>query len=133
MIIKDFPPNYGLILQYLPTTKFTIYAYGEYIYNPSGEQIPLDVIEHEKVHLSRQKTFGTSEGWWSKYLLDSTFRLNEELAAYSAQYELVKKHVPTKIAEEHLNELASNLSKLYNLDITIPKAKTAIKKYAQKR
>lgn len=126
-IIHWFPPNYEEIKSALPIKKGNIYAYGNFIYNPSGGEIPEDIIVHEGVHQRQQGK--EPDVWWKRYLTDHDFRRDEEVEAYRVQYSFIKKHYPSKAHKEALNELAENLSTLYNLNITKSEAETLIRKY----
>ena len=53
---------------------------------------------HEQVH-ERQQTksiFLRPKKWWKKYLTDESFRMSQELEAYRAQYQFVKKYEDNK-------------------------------------
>lgn len=51
--------------------------------------LPIEVVEHEKVHMEQQSVMGV-DNWWAKYLSDVEFRLNQELPAYRIQYSTYK-------------------------------------------
>lgn len=123
------PPNRNAIEAVGLYRNDNIYAYGNTIYNPSGAEIPTDIVFHETIHANRQK--GNPELWWHKYLTDKEFRKEEELYAYYSQYQFLKR---SRILREKelrlaLEEFAQNLSIMYNLDISIPQAITALRKY----
>ena len=66
-----------------------IFAVGDTIHtkNPIGE----DLLTHEKVHLRQQSQYvGGWQSWWDRYLIDDKFRLEQEIEAYTAQYNYVK-------------------------------------------
>ncbi len=87
-IINKLPPIYNKIIKSdLKPNKYTIYTYGDVIYNPNNLNIPDDLIVHESIH-SRQQIHNVDE-WWNKYLLNKEFRLNQELEAYVAQYRFI--------------------------------------------
>lgn len=67
----------------------TTFAYYPDIHTKSPLFLTDDVIQHEYIHLQRQKVIGT-EIWWEKYLADKEFRLEEELLAYRRQYNFLK-------------------------------------------
>src|SRR3990167_5584225 len=115
-IVKGYPPNYSEIQRYLNPPKDAVFAYGETLYNPSGKEIPQDVMVHEEVH-ARQMQGWLPDSWWMKYLLDSAFRQEAEVAAFFAQYRFVKDRVPAKVAKLCLLDLARNFNVLYNLQI----------------
>lgn len=87
-IIKgQLPPNYTEICKVFPAARNrgTIFAYGDKIYVPSGNDISHHLKVHEAVHGIRQKEIGV-EFWWDKYLTDWRFRYHEELMAHRAEY-----------------------------------------------
>lgn len=127
-IVDGFPPNISTIRQYITPPPDAVFAYGDIIYNPSGKDIPEDVLVHEQVHEKQMKNW-LPDTWWLKYLLDKDFRKQAEVEAYSVQYRFVKERVPAKVAKLCLHDLASNLQKLYDLDITYWEASTLIRKF----
>lgn len=98
MIIVERPPNFDQILAAFPDAgkPGVIFAYGEHIYNPTGNPIPPALLAHEAVHQRRQITgegsraLGSPEMltnlWWKFYLSDPEFRYTEELKAHVAEY-----------------------------------------------
>lgn len=87
-ILHQLPPNYERIKEAgMNPSENAVYTYGENVYNPSGQELPLDVIHHEKVHIKQQGY--DPEGWWENYLSDIPFRINQEVEAYAAQYEFM--------------------------------------------
>jgi len=113
-ISNDFPPNFKNIELKIPSTKEheAIFCYGDTIYNPYNIQLRPDLIEHEAIHSKRQLANpNTPSDWWTRYLSDNAFRLEEEILAYRHQYQFVKRYV--KHHEEvgwFLNKLAESLS-----------------------
>jgi hypothetical protein len=128
---KNYPPNYQDIKKVLNPPESAVFAYGSTIHNPSGQEIPPDIIIHEAVHEKQQRLFGTPELWWQKYLLDLDFRLDQEVEAYSAQYQYLKEYLPNKAMKEVLTDLAQNLVKLYSVGLTYQEACTRIRKYGK--
>src|SRR3990167_10269674 len=122
-IISGYPPNISTILQYFTPPEDVIFCYGQTLYNPTGKDIPEDVYIHECEH-QRQMEGWLPDSWWMKYCLDSEFRKQQEVAAYSAQYLWVKDKVPNKVAKLCLHDLATNLQKWYNLGISYSQAET---------
>lgn len=91
-ILTAYPPLdlYDRIQERWPEVAdmpYVVFAYDGNIYNPSGKEMPLYMIEHEKVHLRQQLQWGGAEVWWYKYLTFDTFRLEQELEAYRQEYE----------------------------------------------
>jgi len=123
------PPNYELIKLALPITPDTIFCHGDTIYNPSGKPIPEDILFHESVHKEQQGE--QVDLWWNRYLMDKDFRYQEELEAYAKQYNFIRQHFSAKASKEALYELAKNLSSLYNINITLQEAESAIRHKAK--
>jgi hypothetical protein len=86
MIINERPPNFEQIHSAFPKADGpgVLFAYDGAIYNPSGIVVPPALIEHEEVHLLRQRD--EPDCWWHYYLTDSKFRYNEELYAHVAEF-----------------------------------------------
>ena len=72
-------------------TSNAIYAYGNIIYNPSGKVVPDDVIAHEETHCRQQGA--DPDFWWSRYIEDKYFRIDQEAEAYAVQYDFVCKNI----------------------------------------
>lgn len=65
-----------------------MFTYGDTIH--SVRNVDPDFIVHESEHSKRQLAYeGGPEAWWEKYFTDKEFVLQEELAAYRAQYKFV--------------------------------------------
>lgn len=130
--VKGLPPNYSHIKAILGEHKGSIYTYGDTIYNPTGEEIPEDIIVHEQVHQKQQLRYSTSEFWWMKYCTDHDFRLDQELEAYSVQLNWIKERYNNKGYKEALTEFAANLSSpMYKLQLTSHEAETRIRRVAK--
>lgn len=56
-IEKSRPPNFDAIAAVLPGAlgKNVIFCYGDTIYNPGGQVIPLQLLAHEAVHSIQQE------------------------------------------------------------------------------
>ena len=89
MKIKNtLPPIYdALVKAGMRPSADTIYAYGDTIYVPSGQHIPEDLIVHEETHCKQQA--GDPDAWWSRYIDDPYFRIDQEVEAYANQYRYV--------------------------------------------
>lgn len=90
MILIERPPNFEQILKAFPNADKpgVIFAYGDFIYNPSGVTIPEPLLAHESMHQKRQQGPGkmSPEIWWALYIEDNAFRYREELEAHVAEY-----------------------------------------------
>lgn len=92
LIKNELPPIYDLLVEAgLKPNDSTIYAYGEYIYNPSGHDLPEDLIVHEKTHIKQQKKFNSPDEWYAQYIKDPYFRISQEVEAYAVQYNFIKR------------------------------------------
>lgn len=129
-IIKSFPPNITAITRVFPLASRTdtIFAYGNFIYVPSGNDLPPELLEHELVHCERQLLQGVDE-WWAQYLEDPDFRYHEELLAHRAEYNKLCEMYPTRNRRRHcLQHVARKLAApLYGNMITVKKAAEDLK------
>ncbi len=129
-ILNKRPPNYAQIAERLTPPKGAVFAHGETIYNPTGEKLPPDIIEHEKVHM-RQQEKSSPAIWWTHYLTNLEFRQEQELEAFATQYKFVEGFYPHSARKEALFEFARNLSENYGLHLTFMEAETLIRKRAK--
>ena len=91
-IKNEKPPIYDHILQAgLAPSDGAIYTYGDTIYNPTGQPIPPDLVEHEERHSWQQAD--DPDSWWGRYLDDAYFRMDQEAEAYADQYNFICKKV----------------------------------------
>lgn len=132
-ISNEYPPNYKDIKKHLPSEEYeAVFCYGDTIYNPKNLDIPEDVIYHEFTHSIQQGK--NPKAWWNKYLKDPEFRLNQEIQAFAAQYDFVRRNIKHREAVYYiLLECAKNLSSpLYGSLIKPVEAKYKIKEYADR-
>jgi hypothetical protein len=142
-IEKIYPPNYNFIVSMLPSVADdtnAIFCYGDTIYNPHDREITNDLINHESVHSRQQGS--DIDGWYTKYLSDPYFRLQQEIEAYGYQYKSIVETIDsikreqttlpaTKLKEHALNDLAHALSsETYGKIISFGEAKSKIKNEA---
>ena len=125
-IIIENPPNILKIKQVFDIEdKKMVFCWGDVLYNPSGLNIADHIKIHELVH-SRQQVI--PQAWWDKYLIDSEFRLSQELEAYRAQYQFSKKFIKDRnVLARFLWVIASDLANLYNVNISRQEAMKQIK------
>lgn len=91
-IIISYPPNIEEIRKKFNLAgKQPVFAFGDKIYNPFGNNLPDHILEHEQTHLKQQEGMSIEE-WWNRYLEDPEFRLNQELEAYRVQYKYLLEH-----------------------------------------
>ena len=88
-IVIDYPPNIAEIQRVCKPDKYTVYTYGNVLYNPGAWPLSDDLIEHEKVHSKQQGVAPLT--WWNIYLDDPKFRFQQELQAYRFQYKFYAK------------------------------------------
>jgi len=128
-ILEEYPPNFAEIRQYFDVEKYKpVFCYGEILYNPYKHNVPIDIQIHEEAH-AKQQTNISPDIWWTHYLLDKDFRQDQEIEAYNVQYRWLKEHIPDSGCKEALREMAENLVKLYNLELSVYQAETLIRKY----
>jgi hypothetical protein len=119
MIIVDRPPNFEQILKAFPDAEKPgiIFAYGDYIFSPSGNAIPEPLLKHEAVHCERQQAPGkmSPEIWWRLYVEDNAFRYREELYAHVAEYHAQARGIDRNQRAKLLMSTAARLvAPLYN-------------------
>jgi hypothetical protein len=107
--------------------KVTVFTYGDTIYNPGNGFISDDLMVHESVHMDQQGN--DPKSWWDKYLADCSFRLSQELEAYSKQWRFFKSRNKDRNAQmRFINGIASCLSsEMYGNIITKDEAIRKIK------
>jgi len=128
-IVTAPPPNVeeiALLLGYQPHAS---YCYGDTIFNPSGKELPADIIFHESVHCRQQGS--NPQGWWYNYLTDPEFRLRQEVEAYGEQYLFAKRHIKeAKVLSWAKESMAFALSsEAYGSLLTYGQAESKIRNY----
>ncbi len=126
MIHTTLPFFYPLLKLRFPSISadHVIVTYGQDIY--SRQNLPKALVAHELTHTLQQKNKLYGLWWWVKYLISADFRMSQELEAYRAQYQWVcnnEKH------NKHLwlDNMAYDLARFYELEITPTEAKNLIK------
>lgn len=125
-IIKEYPPNIDKIRQVLNPPETACFAYGDIIYNPSGNEIRDDLMVHEETH-ERQMKGHDNNDWWDRYLNDKQFRQDCEVEAYANQLVWLKNNIRGKFYEKFVGVLADQLTTLYKLDISYYQAFTLLR------
>lgn len=132
MEISDkFPPNFAKVKAKFPDCEGkAIFCYGETIYNPFKLPLRPDTIEHESIHAVRQGA--DPEAWWDRYMADPKFLVDEEIPAFSAQYEFMKKFITNKESKIFLDRIARVLSsELYGSVISFQEAHSRVRSYSK--
>jgi len=109
-VVKAYPPNYEEICSHIPAVRKTptiVFTYGDTIYAPAGTDLSPDFLAHEETHVERQSN---PAEWWARYLVDVQFRLDEELAAYRAQYKYAVEHYSRANRRILLTHMTKDLS-----------------------
>lgn len=92
-IIVAYPPMFEKIAAAFPQARNpgVVFSWGDWLYNPSGDEIQPQIKAHEAVHGQRQgETEEKIRAWWDAYIGDPAFRLEEELLAHRAEFRAVK-------------------------------------------
>ncbi len=130
VIYNERPPNFDKILAVFPLaiSPDVIFAYGDKIYVPSGNELPPEILAHERVHCERQLMMRV-ETWWDQYLADPRFRYEEELMAHKVEYSFLRGLYPGQARKQAiLSHVAQKLSaRLYGGMVTLNQAKKALK------
>jgi len=128
MTIKnEWPPNIEKIRAVFDLSgKKPVFTWGEILYNPHNCEIPEHLKIHEEIHSKQQVN---PEVWWKRYLEDDKFRLEQELEAYQAQYQYIKRLVKDRnTVAKFLYAIASDLaSPMYGGIISFDEAYKKIK------
>lgn len=94
-ISTQYPPNYKEIVAAFPVVerqRIAIFGYGDTLFNPFEITLSQDLIIHESEHARQQAHNATvAKLWWTRYISDSQFRLEQEIEAYGAQLEFLGK------------------------------------------
>jgi len=108
-IKAGWPPNIQAIREKVNPTEHNVFAYHPYVYIPSGKPITQDVALHEEIHLKQQEQIGVQK-WWRKWLDDVSFRAEQEIEGYAAQYAYARKVYTRNHADHILTTAALGLS-----------------------
>lgn len=128
-IITALPPNFEAIRAVFPNAADpgVLFCYGDTIFNPSGDYVPPQLIAHEEVHSARQALCGPVE-WWASYLVNDSFRFDEELAAHIVEYhDFIKRTKNRQMRRDYLRAIGGRLSgPLYGSACSLAQAISAI-------
>ena len=126
-IKNEFPPNIEKIREHFNIPKNAVFTHGDTIYVPSGKSMDEPLKAHEAVHSQQQGD--NPDGWWDRYFSDKSFRLEQELKAYQAQYIASKRILKDR---ERLHRFLHNIavdlsSEMYGNIISYAEAMKKIK------
>jgi len=112
-ISLEYPPIYEEAKKKFELSGREVFTFGDIIYNPSKSDIPDHLMVHEEIHCRQQGN--TPNLWWSRYLQDNNFILDQETAAYRAQYKFICEKVKDRNTRYRaLHQIATDLSgKMY--------------------
>lgn len=104
----------------------TIYTYGNTIYCKSP--LSTEKMVHESIHVDQQKKMGV-EPWWDKYFTDVEFRLEQEVEAYKAEADYIRKYTKDRNLKARLiHQICATLSSpMYGNICTFSQAKEYVK------
>ena len=112
-IVQEFPPLYDELAQVfgLAGKRGVIFSWGHTIYNPYGRMIPPHLIAHEAAHGARQgSSDATIRAWWSRYIDEPRFRLEEEVIGHTAELQWWLKHGNRNERRRALRTVATRLA-----------------------
>lgn len=131
-VIQDRPPNFEAIRAVFPLAESegVVFAYGDRIYNPGGDEIPPALMAHELAHCERQREIGV-EAWWDRYLTDKQFLYDEELIAHKAEYHALKKQYAGQGHNKKILEFVADklIAPLYGFTVGKQRAMRDIRGY----
>ena len=133
-IKKELPPIINDIFDAgLKPTTTTVYTYGDTIYSPHVEVISDDVMAQEEVHMAQQGDL--PDAWWSRYLDDPFFRLEQEAEAYAVQYNFLCKTRKDRNDRMRILIHFSNIlsGPIYGETVTPTAARKIIEQHARKK
>lgn len=83
------PPNWEkLVALFGVDWKYTVVTWGDTVH--AARPLTPDLEVHEAVHVRQQAEIGVM-AWWKRFYEDPAFRLEQELEAYRAQFEFIRK------------------------------------------
>ena len=127
IVVAEPPMFYEIDKVFDVAGKSVIFAWGDKIYNPTGAVVTKELQAHEAIHGVRQLDMGV-EDWWGQYLVDTEFRLVEELPAHRAEYQAYcRRHHAPNDRHRALGIVAPKLAApLYGSLISVADARDAI-------
>ncbi len=110
-ILTELPPNYADIAKVFGHEAIAnaVFTYGATVYNPNGFEMSEDLKAHERIHIMQQTSAG-ADLWWTMYLHDPMFRVQQELEAYQSQYLYACMNMPRGQRRLLLQAIAKDLA-----------------------
>jgi hypothetical protein len=147
-IVNERPPIWSAACDMIGATpRNVLFCWGDTIFNPDNISVPEYLVVHEEVHkwqqlallppqerLDEQSAYDKAASlWWSRYIDDPWFRVQQEVEAYGTQYRFMCKRVKDRNARVRiLMDIARSLSgPLYGRQVSHSKAMEMIKSYAK--
>lgn len=125
---QEKPPQWiyqGCIDMFGSVAEDNIFTYGHNIY--AQKIIPNHTIAHEMCHVKQQIKVG-KDIWWQNYFKDRRFRMEQEVEAFRAQYQVMKESMSDRNQlDKALRWLSGHLAKDYKLEINMIQAAALIK------
>lgn len=92
-VVFGFPPNYAEVAALFPVKGREVYfAWGDTVFVTNSQKMPsAAIMAHEAVHGQQQAAIRcinlnmAVNFWWSRYMEDPAFRLDQELPAHAAE------------------------------------------------
>lgn len=131
-IVEAFPPNIEKIRHHFgDVPNNTVFTFGTTIYNPGKGKISEPLRIHELTHVAQQRD---PYEWWDKYCTDVEFRLEQEVEAYSNEFNCFRSMMKDRNKQvKYLHSIAQKLSgPLYGNIVTLSEAINKIKEHADR-
>jgi hypothetical protein len=92
-ISNEKPPIYDRLVEAfgIDWNDGIVITYGDTLHTKEGNNIPRDLVVHERTHTRQQKAFGI-EDWWKYYIANPDFRMKQEAEAYRNQWQFISQN-----------------------------------------
>lgn len=96
-ISNEKPPIYDRLVEAfgIDWNDGIVITYGDTLHTREGNNIPQDLVIHEKTHTRQQEKLGL-DGWWEWYICYPKFRMEQEAEAYRNQWQFIKHNVKNR-------------------------------------
>lgn len=131
-VVVGLPPIFEEIARVLPgALRYgVLFSWGDTIFNPDNVPISQALMAHEEVHGRQHAAIGGPEIWWSRYMMEPRFRLEQEEPAHIVELGVITQGWRTNRHHRQgwLNIIARRLSgPLYNKLIPMHKAESLLR------